>query len=141
MSIEKKYELSEEGTLFIRYDSNGLYYCILHQIKALKDFGDVKAGDLGGYVEKEDNLSHEGDCWVDDEARVYKNAKVYGNAYVYGDALVHGNARVHGDARVYKNAQIFGNADISSGEWGRDCIINNTTETDTSASTQCEHNR
>ena len=26
----------------------------LFQIKALKDFGDVKAGDLGGYIEKEE---------------------------------------------------------------------------------------
>lgn len=43
---------------------------ILYRIKALKDFKDdelyqdVKAGDLGGYVEKEKNLSQEGNCWV-----------------------------------------------------------------------------
>lgn len=29
----------------------------LYQIRALKDFGEVKAGDLGGYIEKESNLS------------------------------------------------------------------------------------
>ncbi len=32
----------------------------LYRIKALKDFDDVKVGDLGGYIEKESNLSHDG---------------------------------------------------------------------------------
>ena len=36
----------------------------LHRIRAVRDFGDVKAGDLGGFIEKEDNLSHEGNVWT-----------------------------------------------------------------------------
>jgi len=61
----------------------------LYQIKALKDFGRVKAGDLGGWVESEDNLSQEGDCWITDSVKVYGNALVYGSAWVYGnDVLV-----------------------------------------------------
>lgn len=32
----------------------------LHQIRALKDFNDVRAGDLGGYIEGEYNLSQTG---------------------------------------------------------------------------------
>ena len=35
---------------------------ILHRIRALRDFGDVKAGDLGGFIESEGNLSHDGEC-------------------------------------------------------------------------------
>ncbi|MBB4077294.1 hypothetical protein GGR08_001625, partial [Bartonella fuyuanensis] len=31
--------------------------------QALKDFDDIKAGDLGGFIEKEVNLSHDGNCW------------------------------------------------------------------------------
>ncbi len=31
-------------------------------IKALKDFADIKTGTLGGFIEKEDNFSHEGNC-------------------------------------------------------------------------------
>ena len=31
----------------------------LYRIKALKDFADVKAGDLGGYIEDYRNLSHD----------------------------------------------------------------------------------
>jgi len=74
-----KYELT---TTFIEHNGKKLY-----QIKALKDFGDVYAGELGGYIEKESNLSQEGDCWV------YGNAKVYGNARIFDDAKVCGNTQ------------------------------------------------
>jgi len=46
----------------------------LYRIKALKDFGDVKKGDLGGWIEKEENLSQENFCWVSGDARVFGNA-------------------------------------------------------------------
>ena len=73
----------------------------LYQIQALKSFRDVKKGELGGWIEKESNLSQEGDCWV------------YYNARVFGDAAVSGNAMVFGDARVSGNALVSGNAIIS----------------------------
>ena len=95
---------------------------ILYRIKALKDFKDdelyqdVKAGDLGGYVEKEKNLSQEGNCWVYGNARVYGDARVFGSAYVFdnasvcGNACVRDNACVYGDAYVFDNAYVYGNA-------------------------------
>ena len=49
----------------------------LYQIEALKDFLNVKKGDLGGWIEKESNLSHRGDCWVYGDARVYGRAMVF----------------------------------------------------------------
>lgn len=52
----------------------------LYRIQALRDFGDVKEGEFGGWIESEKNLSHEGSAWI------YGNAWVYGNAQVYGDA-------------------------------------------------------
>lgn len=70
----------------------------LFRIKALVAFGDVSAGELGGFVEKEENLSNNGDAWVYGDARVYGDAQVSGNAQVYGDARVSGDARVYGDA-------------------------------------------
>jgi hypothetical protein len=88
----------------------------LFRIKALVEFGDVKAGELGGYVEKEENVSQDGNAWVSGDARVYDDALVYGNAKVYDDAWVHGNAKVFdnaevsGDAKVYGNARVYGNA-------------------------------
>ena len=84
----------------------------LYQIKALKDFGDVKAGDLGGYIEKEENLSQDGTAWVHDNAWVYGDAEVYGNAQIHDIARVYNHAKVCGKAQVYGNAQICGYAEI-----------------------------
>ena len=64
----------------------------LYRIRALKDFGDVKAGDLGGYIESERNLSQEGDCWVYDKAKVTDEAKIYGNAKIKGYVVISDNA-------------------------------------------------
>jgi hypothetical protein len=56
---------------------------MLYRIQALKDFSDVKSGDLGGWVESENNLSQEGDCWVNGNAQVGGNAWVNGHANTY----------------------------------------------------------
>lgn len=72
----------------------------LFRIKALISFSDVEKGELGGYVEKEENLSHSGNAWV------------------YGDAWVNGNARVSGDAEVSKlNDYIVFKNNWSSGRY------------------------
>ena len=77
-----KYELLQDDKIEI--GSHTLY-----RIRALKNFGTVKAGDIGGYIEKEENLSHEGTCWV------YGNARVCDNAYVCDNACVYGNAKIN----------------------------------------------
>ena len=106
--MHKKYELTDETQ-----EWNGR---TLHRIRALADFDDVKAGDLGGWIEKEENLSHNDNAWVCVNAWVFGNAQVFGdarvcgNAQVFGDAWVFGNAQVFGDARVFGNAQVFGDA-------------------------------
>jgi len=112
-----KYKLTDEK---IKYNGRMLY-----RIQALKDFGDVKAGDLGGWIESERNLSQDGNCWVSDDARIYgnawvydnalvsHNARVYGDAWVYDDALISGNAWVSGNARVYDDVLISGKAWVS----------------------------
>ena len=92
----------------------------LFRVKALKDFAGIKMGTVGGYVESEDNLSQEGECWVADDAIVFGNARVrgvarvYGDAGVYGDACVRGGALVFGDARVYGEARVRGDAIVRS---------------------------
>lgn len=113
----KKYEFTDEKKLVGNHT--------LHRIRAVRDFGVVKAGDLGGWIEDEDNLSHDGYAWVYGDALVEGNAFVEGNARVGGDARVGGNALVtgnayvgdaawvYGDARVTGNAQVKGNADFS----------------------------
>lgn len=63
---QKKYRLTAET---MRFDG-----VMLHRIKALKDFGNVEAGELGGWVESEKNLSQEGNCWIAINAKAYANA-------------------------------------------------------------------
>ena len=86
----KKYEFTGET---MKFDC-GEEDVILHRIKAVRSFGEVQAGEQGGWIEKEENLSHDGDCWVAAEAIVCNNAKVVGNARVSGHALVKDNAQV-----------------------------------------------
>ena len=64
----KKYKLSNAG-------ANGL-----RRIVAIRSFGNVKKGAIGGYVASEENLSQDGACWVSGEARVYGAAQVSGEA-------------------------------------------------------------
>ena len=94
---------------------------ILYQIEALKDFGDVKAGDLGGYIESKENLSQYDNAWVYGDAQVLGNAQVFDNARVYGNACVFDNARVYGNACVFGNAQVFDNARV----YGNACVFDN----------------
>lgn len=106
----KKYELISETKVI-----NGVE---LHRIKALKSFGNIKEGELGGWIESEKNLSQDGDAWVCDNATVYGNATIRGNAIVReyanveGNAIISGNAWVFGNAWVGENATIDGNAVI-----------------------------
>lgn len=106
----KKYEFTgEENT----YNGN-----TVRRIRAIRDFGNVKAGDLGGWIEKEENLSHKGNYWVADaatvrgDARILDDAVVSGNATVYGRAIIRDGACVYDEALVYGNAQIYEDASI-----------------------------
>ena len=101
---DKKYVLTDK--------TKEIYGHILHRIKAVKDFGDVHKGDLGGWVESEDNLSQIGNCWIYDNAIVCENANVRDNAIVcnntivYGDACIWDNAKVRGSAIICDKARI-----------------------------------
>ncbi|MCZ2159157.1 hypothetical protein NPX99_07845 [Bartonella sp. 220] len=100
----KKYEFTEE--------TRKIEGVTLYRIRALRDFGNVKAGDRGGFIEKEENLSHEGNCWV------AGNAWVFNDAHVYGNAKVLGSARIKPKARVYDNAVICGASKIHGSVYG-----------------------
>ena len=97
---------------------------ILHRICAVRDIPEhnVKAGDLGGWIEAERNLSQKGAAWVADsalvmdsarvtgKARVMDSARVTGKALVMGSAWVTGSARVMGEALVMDSARVTGKA-------------------------------
>ena len=115
--MDKKYKLTDKTIL---HKSKTLY-----RIEALRDFNDVKKGDKGGFIECEDNLSQEGNCWIYDNAKVFNNAIVRDNACVYDIAEVYGNAKVamnamvydmaniRDDARIENYAKVYGEADIN----------------------------
>lgn len=94
----KKYEFTGEVKNFLGRT--------LHQIRAVISFGNINVGDLGGWIEKESNLSHSDNAWVFGDAQVFGNAQVYDNAWVCGNARVYGNAQVFGNAQVSGNAQV-----------------------------------
>lgn len=103
--MEKKYKLTDEA---IQHCGNTLY-----RIEALRDFNDVKKGDKGGFIESEDNLSHDGNSWIYDNAKVFDNAIVLCNACVYNDAEVRGSATLYGNAIVAMKAIVYDKASIS----------------------------
>lgn len=115
-----KFELTKESRVVLGHR--------LYRIKALVDFGDVKAGDLGGFVQSEKNLhssieEDKCDAWVYDNACLFEGAVAFGNTKIKDDAMVFGQAIVtnstidkmawvHGNASVI-NGIVTGNADIS----------------------------
>ena len=84
----------------------------LHRIKAVRSFGNVKEGDLGGFVENEDNLSQDLEAWVYGEACVYGKACVCDKAHVFGEAHVCGEAHVYGEAHVCGKACVYDKAHV-----------------------------
>lgn len=107
--MKKKYEFTGEVM-----DYSGTK---LRRIRRISD------GLLGGWIEKEENLSHEDSCFVYDSAKVWgdaeisNNAEVCGNAEVYGSAKIFDNACVSGNTRVSGDAKLSGWADVYGNAW------------------------
>ena len=101
----KKYELTTDTKVIF-----GKKY---FRIRALVDFGNVSKGDLGGYIESEDNLPNDteyGDAWVGGEAYVGGNARVVGEARVDGEAYVDSNdcyTTIRGFGTEFRNTTFF----------------------------------
>lgn len=127
--MQPKYKLNRNLSLKIGEKT-------VYVIEALRDFGDVEEGDIGGFIESEENLSHEGNCWVyhsaivygkgrvDCDAKIKDQAHVYdyatvsdkavvsGQAEIFQRAVVYDEAQIGGLSTVYGNAQVFGKAQI-----------------------------
>ena len=103
--MDKKYELSDISITL--NDGRKLY-----RIKALKDFYNVTIGDLGGFVESEENWSQEGECWLDGNSCAYNNAKVSGNAKLYDMTIVSGNSKIYDTAILEDRCYVSGNAEV-----------------------------
>jgi hypothetical protein len=100
--MQKKYEV-------LAHDSVVVGQRRLFRIRAVRDFADIRRGDIGGYIECEANLCHFGNSWVHDVAQVYGDG-----------AVVRDNARVRGEAwvlgRVEDDAEVCDLAIVAAGE-------------------------
>lgn len=99
----KKFELTTETKI-------NIFGKKLFRIKALISFGPISAGEKGGWVEKEENLSQSGNAWVFDDAEVSGNAYVSGNTEVSGNACVRSNAdytTIHGFGTHFRTTTFF----------------------------------
>jgi carbonic anhydrase/acetyltransferase-like protein (isoleucine patch superfamily) len=103
--MEKKYKLTDESI-----EING---STLYRIEALRAFGRVNAGEKGGFVESEKNLSHSGNCWIYDEACVFDDARICDDALIFNTAQVSKNAGISDFAKIEQDAIITGIAYIT----------------------------
>ncbi len=115
--MSKKYELIGSGCL--------------KQIRALIDIPrhNVNAGDFGGDVHGEHNLSHEGDCWIEEGSNAIDNAVVRGNAiikrfsWVVDDGEVCDNVTITNNSWLTGNSKAMGNAVVDYSDVNENCII------------------
>lgn len=124
--MEKKYELISNRVDYVPLGT-AVSDIKVYQIRALRDFDDVKKGDLGGYIEDESCLSHEGNCWVYPGSCVFNNGKVTENAKLYKTRLLNG-AKVSGNVKLYecniKYAVILGDYSMTTCNISEQTTIN-----------------
>jgi len=89
-----KFELTSEKNNFGEF-----------RIRALCDFGDVKKGDLGGFVDSESCLdaNPEDLSWIYDNSRVCNGSRVYNNSRVCNGSYVDNNSCVY-NSIVYNSS-------------------------------------
>ena len=104
-NAKKKYELTSETKVMPSGET-------VYRIRALRSFDTthkpVQAGDLGGWVASEANLSHEGNCWLFDEATGYQNSKRTGDSVGYDRSQQSDNSRQFGNSQQYGNSRQYG---------------------------------
>lgn len=88
-------------------------YTKVCEIVATRNFGEILEGDLGGWVESEKNLSHEGKCWITDNAMIFDNARVEHDATMIDNAIAFDDAKIIHNAIVADNVKVFGEAEIT----------------------------
>ena len=145
--VEKKYEI-------IKNDSKNYKGITVYRIKALKSFVIsgvmVKTNTLGGYIQSEKNLSHDGMCWVESESIVVGNATVKENAFIrkgsfildyaticgnsfISNSLVSGSSKIRNfaivkDSEVFGSSKIYGFANVTHSKVGSNATITNFSE-------------
>ena len=112
----RKYEITD---ITMEFEGRRLY-----RIRALKDFSDVKKGDLGGWVESEYNLSQNYNCWIYDEAKAMDRSRMYGDSAMhdyskmydystmYDGSEMYDSSEMHDYSEMYDNSKMFNNSEM-----------------------------
>lgn len=106
--MNKKYEFTQETKTL----PDGT---ILHRIRSIANTQYADAGELGGFIESEDNLPHDDISWVANEAMVYGKAVVIYDSIVSDHAIVCDHAVIACGAKISGHAHISGYSKISGG--------------------------
>ncbi|WP_148052897.1 YdcK family protein [Atlantibacter hermannii] len=108
----EKYRLTDASRT-VEYQENGTTHKFtVRQIEAVRDFSDVKAGDLGGWIEEETSLSHDGHCWLYDQ-----------NSAVFAGATLRDNARVTQPCTISHGASLTGECWVDRADISHDAFI------------------
>lgn len=100
---EKKYEFTGETMQFEGHT--------LKRIRYIRSFSqnianEITEGELGGWLEGEHNLSHDGTCFVSEEAKVFGNAEVIEDAIICNTSVVKDNAKISGSCYLYSKCVV-----------------------------------
>ena len=91
-TLERFKVAKAKGLKYILLDNDTISYNgkTLKRICACRKVGEfAREMCLGGYIESEDNLSHEGDCWISAGSKVYNYSSIKDNAFVFASVLSH----------------------------------------------------
>lgn len=102
----RKYELTN---ITMKFKERTLY-----RIRALKDFSDVKAGDLGGWVSSEYNLSQYGNCWIYNNAKCMDSSRIYDNSAMYDNAVMCNSSKMHDFSAMFDDSEMRGKSEMHS---------------------------
>ena len=104
----RKYKLTDE--------TKTVNDTILYRIEALRDFNNVKAWDKGGFVRSEENLSHDGTCWIYDDAMATDCTLVMDDATMHDYASLRGHSAMWEHSEMYNHATMYGLASLQNNE-------------------------
>ena len=121
-SIKKYMLLKSDTKIFVHPTAKPRRLVKLYRILALRDmyihgFGHITEGTIGGYVENESNLSHDGNSWVANLGNVFDHATLLDDALVKGDSAVFGEVTLCGQTVVSDFARVGGGGELM------DCYI------------------
>lgn len=89
---------------------------ILRQVRAIQDFGEIKAGDVGGFIQHEHNLSQSGLCWLDKDSICYGDSKITSDAFVANSTII--SSKIGAESSILDsfvcNSEITGESYISN---------------------------